>query len=208
MGMHAGWLALSSSMGHPDFIIIPEFPLDYNSFVEKVKNKFLEQKHLIIVIAEGARWANGYYIAADENEKDSFGHPRFKGSAALLTEKLKNDLKPYFDTRNVNSVNPSYLYRSGKPNDLDFRAATMLGEKAVELINEKIDSPLFLTTNFIDDELCVVSFPLNDTDDIESLHRFVTEEFYDTARLNITEAGKNFVSKVVREFPIIEYKLF
>ena len=32
MGMSAGWLALSSSMGHPDFIVIPEFSLVYEKF--------------------------------------------------------------------------------------------------------------------------------------------------------------------------------
>ncbi len=207
MGMHAGWLALSSSMGHPDFIIIPEFPLDYNLFVEKVKNKFLEQKHLIIVIAEGARWANGKYISADENEKDSFGHPRFIGSAALLAQKLKYDLKPYFDTRNVNSVNPSYLYRSGKPNELDLSASKILGQKAIALINKKIDSPIFLTTNFRKNELCAVPLPLTEIDNIEHLHRFVTAQYYDAFQLNVTVEGRNFFSKIVREFPKINYKL-
>lgn len=206
MGMHAGWLALSSSMGHPDFIIIPEFPLDYNLFVDKVKNKFLEQRHVIIVVAEGARWTDGKYIAADENEKDSFGHPRFKGAVSLLAEKLKSDLKKDFDTRNVNSVNPSYLYRSGKPNDLDLAASKKLGEQSIKLFNEKINSPIFLTTNFNNNELGIVPFSLIGVDNIESLHRFVSAEYYDKEQLNITEKGRNFVGKIVREFPKPNYK--
>ena len=39
-------------MGFPDFIIIPEFPLNYDLFLEKVREKYNSQKHLIIVIAE------------------------------------------------------------------------------------------------------------------------------------------------------------
>lgn len=58
MGMHAGWLALSSSLGHPDFIVIPEFPLDYESFREQVVKKYVDQQHLIIVVAEGAKFAD------------------------------------------------------------------------------------------------------------------------------------------------------
>ncbi|MCL5031146.1 MAG: 6-phosphofructokinase, partial [Bacteroidetes bacterium] len=207
MGMHAGWLALSSSMGHPDFIIIPEFTLDYPSFVKKVVEKYSKQKNLIIVVAEGARWSDGSYISANENEKDSFGHPRFKGAANLLAEKIKNDLKDYFDTRNVNSVNPSYLYRSGKPNKLDISAATKLGAAAVRHLKHMNKQSIFLTTNFDKEKLEIAGYPITDVENIDHLHRFVTDQFYDPTKLNVTKYGKRFLSKIVDEFPIVNYRL-
>ena len=113
MGMHAGWLALSSSMGHPDFIVIPEFPLEYDRFRSKVAEQYAKLRHLVIVVAEGTTFSDGSYISADDGEQDDFGHPRLRGSADVLAARLKEDLKREFDTRNVNAVNPSYLYRSG-----------------------------------------------------------------------------------------------
>jgi len=145
MGMHAGWLALSSCMGHPDFIVLPEFPLRYEHFLDRVIERYRSQKHLIVVIAEGSRWSDGKYVSADELEKDSFGHPKFIGAADVLARRLKQDLKSHFDTRNVNFVNPSYLYRSGQPCPLDMVYAKKLGTKAVSILSKGIPSPTFLT---------------------------------------------------------------
>lgn len=205
MGMHAGWLALSSSMGHPDFIIIPEFTLDYSNFLDKVVEKYGEQKDLIIVIAEGARWSDGSYISADESEKDSFGHPRFKGAANLLAEKMKKDLKKFFDTRNVNSVNPSYLYRSGRPNKLDLSAAAKLGRAAVNYFKSGGNNTVLLTTNFKDGKLVTGSYSLSGVSNIDDLHRFVTERFYDPRTMNTTKEGKKYISNIVTEFPLKSY---
>ena len=205
MGMHAGWLALSSSMGHPDFIIIPEFTLDYSNFLDKVVEKYGEQKNLIIVIAEGARWSDGSYISADENETDSFGHPRFKGAANLLAEKMKKDLKKFFDTRNVNSVNPSYLYRSGRPNKLDLLAATKLGRAAVNYFKSRENDTALLTTNFIDGKLVTGSYSLSRVNNIDNFHRFVTERFYDPSAMNTTKEGKKYIRNIVTEFPLKSY---
>jgi 6-phosphofructokinase 1 len=145
MGMHAGWLALSSSLGHPDFIVIPEFPLEYNKFLEMVLRRYREKKNLIVVVAEGAKFGDGSHMSADENEKDDFGHPRFKGSADTLAKKLKEDLKKYFDTRNINAVNPSYLYRSGAPCDLDMQWGDKLGKEAIRLNSEGLGGTVVLT---------------------------------------------------------------
>lgn len=139
MGMHAGWLALSSGMGHPDFIVIPEYPLDYEVFRDLVSERYGAQGHVIIVVSEGARWKDGSSLSADECEKDAFGHPRFKGAAEVLAKRLKADLKDNFDTRNVNAVNPSYLYRCGRACELDSTWAARLGREAVRVLLEGAD---------------------------------------------------------------------
>ena len=133
MGMHAGWLALASGMGRPDFIVIPEFPVSYEKLLGKIIDRYEKQRHVIVVVAAGARWDDGSYIRAEKDELEDFDHPRF-GAAAAVVGRLKKDLKGRFDTRNINAVNPSYLYRSGAPNAVDKRAATALGEKAVRIL--------------------------------------------------------------------------
>jgi len=205
MGMHAGWLALASSMGHPDFIIIPEFPLKYDIFLEKVAHRFEQEKNVIIVAAEGARFEDGSYMSADETETDDFGHPRFKGSAEILVTRLKKDLKRYFDTRNVNAVNPSYLYRSGKPDILDLTWAHRLGDAAVQSFSKGFEGQVLLTVQRGDEDFYADSFPLDKINDFEQLHRFVDERFYDPEACMATSAGRRYLKYIVEELPRAGY---
>lgn len=207
MGMHAGWLALSSSMGHPDFIVIPEFPLDYERIKDLIIKRYKKQKNVIIVVAEGAKFDNGLYISADETEKDDFGHPRFKGAAEALSKKLKRDLKKHFDTRNVNGVNPSYLYRSGTPSELDLHSAIKLGQEAVKLLRAGLEEPVFLTIRKEKEEFSPVPYPLSQLKSIAEIHRFVDNRFYNPREYAITEEGKMYLSEIVQEIPDGDYGL-
>ncbi len=201
MGMHAGWLALSSSMGNPDFVLVPEFPIEYESLVEKVKERYLANKNVIIVVAEGSKWSNGEYIAADFSEMDNFGHPRFKGAANVLAEKLKKDLKKNFDTRNVNSINPSYLYRSGKPNKLDISAAQKMGIKSIKLLKAKEKGVNLLTTKFDKNKLRVAQYNVSHLESIDKIHRFVTEQFYNLNKMQASKEGIKYLKKIT---PLIQ----
>jgi len=198
MGMHAGWLAVSSSMGNPDFIIIPEFPLLYEHLLEKVIKKYIENHNVVIVISEGARWENGDYISADFNEVDDFGHPRFRGTAEVLSSKMKIDLKKHFDTRNVNFINPSYLYRSGTPNKLDFQMAQILGKHAIKSLLEEKES-YFLTIDLKNDNFLINKYPIKKEKSINELHRFVPSAFYDNVNFIATDMYKNYINKITTE---------
>ena len=200
MGMHAGWLALASSMGQPDFIVVPEFPLRYEHFLDRVTERYRSQKHLIIVVAEGSRWENGNYLSADESEKDSFGHPRFKGAADALARRLKEDLKKQFDTRNVNAVNPSYIYRSGAPCALDRSSALKLGRKAVSFLLHHGGPPAFMTLQRKNRGFSVAEYSSAGMSSIEDFHRFVDAELYDPESYSATPEAKKYLSHFVREF--------
>jgi 6-phosphofructokinase len=198
MGMHAGWLALSSCQGHPDFIIIPEFPLDFGKFIEKVISRFTVQKNLMIVISEGARWNSGEYISADINETDSFGHPRFKGTAEVLARKLRDALSPYFNTRNINSVNPSYLYRSGKPNHTDLKMAISHLKSS--------DCTVFLTAESNRKSTFTIGkYEFNMLDNIEEFHRFVDESLYNHQEYYPTELYQSYISGIIPELSSYDY---
>jgi 6-phosphofructokinase 1 len=205
MGMHAGWLALSSCMGHPDFIIIPEFPLDYERFKSRVMETYGRQRQAIIVVAEGARFSDGCHISADECEKDEFGHPRFKGAAEVLAKKLKQDLKKKFDTRNVNAVNPSYLYRSGSPCKLDMRWAFGLGREAVKILVDGREAPTFLGIKRTGRGFGVMRYPLAKISTIEEFHRFVDWRFYSADLYCATAEAKKYLGAVAQDIPMIEY---
>ncbi len=204
MGMSAGWLALSSSMGHPDFILIPEFPIIYEKFKVVLSECYRRQRHAIVVVAEGAKWEDGSFMSADDREKDDFGHPRFKGAAEALSRRLKEDLKTEFEVRNINAVNPSYLYRSGRPCELDFQWATQLGRQAVELLLQGNNQALFLTIQRKGEEFFSHPYPLQGHNHMGTLHRFVDQRFFDSACYSVTESGKSYLSAIIEEFPSIQ----
>ncbi len=197
MGMHAGWLGIASAMGHPDFIVIPEFPLDYESLRDKVADRYARTRNVVIVISEGSKWSTGKYISADEEDLDDFGHPKFKGAAQALASKLKRDLGSRFDTRNVNSVNPSYLYRSGRPNEVDLEAATILGKDAVKLFSGRISAPVFLTLTDRGTDFASEIIQLSEFSNIEAFHRFVDRRYYDSVEFNVTPEGRVYLSKII-----------
>jgi len=207
MGMHAGWLALSSSLGHPDYIVIPEFPLEYNRFLEMVLRRYREKKNLIVVVAEGAKFGDGSHMSADENEKDDFGHPRFKGSADTLAKKLKEDLKKYFDTRNVNAVNPSYLYRSGAPCDLDMQWGDKLGKEAIRLNSEGLGGTVVLTIQKGERGFSMAPYSISKLNGIKDFHRFVDRRFYDPDGYSVTEEGRRYLVEIAPEIPEQDYGL-
>ena len=205
MGMHTGWLALASCMGNPDFIIIPEFPLDYELFKEQLALRYERNKHVIVVIAEGARWKNGGFVSADEKDKDEFGHPRFKGAASILADRLKQDLKIRFDTRNLNAVNPSYLYRSGAPSKLDSDFAQKLGTKAVGLFAEGFDESILLTIQRNNNSFKLGRYPVKELRTIEELHRFVDKTFYRENEYTATREARKYLAEIVEQIPRTEY---
>lgn len=199
MGMHAGWLGIASAMGHPDFIVIPEFPLEYETFREKVAERYARNRNVIIVISEGSKWSTGEYVSADVEDRDNFGHPKFKGAAEFLARRLKNDLASRLDTRNVNSVNPSYLYRSGRPNSIDLEAASMLGKVAVRLLSGGSSEPVFLTLKDMGRDFASETTQLSQFDSIEGFHRFVDKRYYDPGAFNLTLEGAQYLARIVND---------
>lgn len=201
MGMHSGWLALASGYGDPDFIIIPEFPLDYDAFCERLVALYQKQKHAIVVIAEGAKFNNDKYIQADYGESDHFNNPRFGGSSFALRDRLKKDLKKNFDTRNVNAVNPSYLYRSGMPNALDREIAEKIANLSFQmLVNRQVKDPVFMSVSLVGNEFVPKALPLSffqQTEGGRFPKRQINKGFYDQQNYKLTSNGYSYFRNII-----------
>src|SRR5215475_13534913 len=53
MGRQSGYIALGTAYGQPDIILVPEYPLDIERIVERVKYLYDLQKNVVIVCGEG-----------------------------------------------------------------------------------------------------------------------------------------------------------
>lgn len=100
MGRNAGWLtaatALAAYKGNgPDLIYLPEIPFNIEQFLEDTNKIYNKQGKVIIAVSEGAKDANGKYIAemnSSSLSKDSFGHAQLGGTASILANLVKEKI--------------------------------------------------------------------------------------------------------------------
>jgi len=130
MGRHAGWLALEGGKAGGAFIIlIPECPFDINRINQLLKiRKEKGVRYSIIVVAEGAKPAEGTLVYRDYQE-DEFGHRTLGGIGKWVSDKISEGAG--LETRHIVL---SHLQRGGAPSAYDRRMGREFGIAAVDLL--------------------------------------------------------------------------
>ena len=91
MGRDAGWLAASACLsGIVDLVILPEKAFDKEVFLNEVKKCIDEKNKCYVVVSEGARYADGTYLAAGEAKNDGFGHAILGGAGNAVRDLILN----------------------------------------------------------------------------------------------------------------------
>src|SRR5499433_1004191 len=97
MGRHAGWIAAAAGLARekegdaPHVILFPEIPFDEAAFLARVKDSVDEHEYCVVVVSEGARYADGRFLA-EAGGKDAFGHAQLGGVAATVAQLVKAKL--------------------------------------------------------------------------------------------------------------------
>lgn len=102
-------------------------------------------------------------------------------------------------------MNPSYLYRAGKPNSLDREAASLLGKDAVSILKDGLLEPVFLTLKKADRRFTTEKYYLRELRGIEDFHRFVDRRFYNPAEFQVTPEGHRYLGDIVADLGIPQY---
>ena len=134
MGRHAGWIAAASALAQqkrgdpPHLIVFPEVPFDEAALLAKVRKTVEKQGYCVIVISEGARYADGTFLA-DSGGKDAFGHSQLGGVAPTLATIVKTRLGYKYHW-----AVSDYLQRSARhiASANDVEQAYAMGRAAVE----------------------------------------------------------------------------
>ncbi len=197
MGRTPGWLALSAYLGGPDFILVPEVPLDFERFKGVLADRYKRQQNAIVVVAEGVKYAGSDNpIAQDESDMDTFGHKKLGGVAEILAERVKKEL----GIKNSNSVNPGYLYRSGSPSDVDRRIGILLGREAVSAISKKRSGEVAVVYRN-DEGLRVRTMPVDEVLLTDStghiIPRNLDSRFYNPNAYSITPEGVEYFRPIL-----------
>jgi ATP-dependent phosphofructokinase / diphosphate-dependent phosphofructokinase len=145
MGRHSGYIALGTSYGQPDIILVPEHPLDTELLVERVRHLYDLQKNVVIVCGEGVVDEHGIELGAESSSTDPAGNVSLSGAAqALATRMIQRLGDRYFQQyRRGESAREAiftrkvgHTQRGGRPILFDRFYAALLGSKAVDLLVE------------------------------------------------------------------------
>jgi 6-phosphofructokinase 1 len=134
MGRHAGWIAAAGALAQeqpgdaPHIILLPEVPFDKRRFLKKVKAVVRDRGYCVIVVSEGAQYADGTFVA-DAGGKDAFGHTQLGGVAPFIAAMIK-DAHGY----KYHWAVADYLQRAARhiASKTDVEQAYAVGKAAVE----------------------------------------------------------------------------
>ena len=139
MGRHAGWIAAAAGLAKeartdpPHVILFPEVPFNKRSFLKKVRETVEAVGYCVIVVSEGARYADGTFLAegglAEAGAKDAFGHTQLGGVAPTVASMVQTALGYKYHWAVAD-----YLQRSARhiASATDVEQAYAVGKAAVE----------------------------------------------------------------------------
>jgi ATP-dependent phosphofructokinase / diphosphate-dependent phosphofructokinase len=135
MGRHAGWIAASAGLAGrsaadaPHVILFPEVPFEEQRFLERVRACVKEYGYCVIVVSEGAAYADGRFLT-DAGTRDAFGHTQLGGVAPLVANMVReaHGYKYHWAVAD-------YLQRAARhiASRVDVEQAYAVGKAAVEL---------------------------------------------------------------------------
>jgi 6-phosphofructokinase 1 len=134
MGRHAGWIAAAGGLAGkepgdaPHIILFPEIPFKKREFLQRVRQCVRDYGYCVIVVSEGARFANGKFLA-DQGTRDAFGHAQLGGVAPVVATMVRDNLGFKY-----HYAIADYLQRSARhiASDVDVKQAYAVGKAAVE----------------------------------------------------------------------------
>ena len=98
MGRHAGWLTGAAALANltektVDLIYLPERDFDMDQVLADIDKIWKANHNVLVAVSEGVHYADGTFVSeAKTSATDGFGHAQLGGLAALLADRVKNDL--------------------------------------------------------------------------------------------------------------------
>jgi 6-phosphofructokinase len=135
MGRHAGWIAAAGGLAGekpgdaPHIILFPEIPFKKSAFLKRVRECVEEHDYCVIVVSEGAQYANGSFLA-EAGTRDAFGHAQLGGVAPVVASMIRDR----FGYKYHYAV-ADYLQRSARhiASATDVKQAYAVGKAAVKM---------------------------------------------------------------------------
>ncbi|MGN6225826.1 MAG: 6-phosphofructokinase [Dyella sp.] len=198
MGRHAGWIAAAAGLAGktpdeaPHIILFPENVFDEAAFLAKVKATVERVGWCTVVASEGARNAQGQFLA-EAGTRDAFGHTQLGGVAPMLAQLVKDKLGYKYHW-----ALPDYLQRSARhaASKVDAEQAYAVGKAAVDyaLAGMNAVMPVIVRTSDAPYRWKVEPAPLAK---IANKEKKMPKGFIRRDGFGITEAARRYLSPLI-----------
>ncbi|HCK51763.1 MAG TPA: 6-phosphofructokinase [Planctomycetaceae bacterium] len=204
MGRQSGYIALGSSYGQPDLVVIPEVPLEFDRFAEQVGQIYRQQRHVVAVIGEGIVDESGQQLGATSSSVDPAGNVLFRGAAEALKQRLAETLprslladhaspEAAIFTRKI-----GHTQRGGRPVLFDRFHAARLGGQAVDLLHQGRPDHVATLQWSPDNGFAVDGISASDLRDRWGTvrPRLVHQSFFDGQQWRVSARGQDYLRAI------------
>jgi 6-phosphofructokinase 1 len=198
MGRHAGWIAAAGGLAGeragdpPQVILFPEIAFDQPAFLARVKQSVEQNGYCVIVVSEGAKYADGRFLA-EAGTRDAFGHAQLGGVGPVIANLVKESLGYKYHWAVAD-----YLQRSARhiASRTDVEQAYAVGKAAVEYAVKGLHAvmPAIVRTSSRPYRWKIAPVPLADVANVE---KKVPRNFITPDGFGITPACRRYLAPLI-----------
>lgn len=201
MGRDAGWLTAAGALAQdicgtaPDFVLLPEIPLDEQALLSAIEQRLREKNNVIVVVSEGVHHADGSFLFdAKSVAIDTFGHLAAQsGTAAYLSQLAKDQLGVKSRGIELNTLQRCASHAASK---VDLDEAEALGAAGVEAVLQG-KTGVMVGVHRISDDPYVTEIRTTPVAEVANKVKLVPREMISEDGFNVTEDALTYLRPLV-----------
>ena len=201
MGRDAGWLTASATLAQdicgtaPDFILLPEVPLDEEALLSAIEQRLCKKNNVIVVVSEGVHHADGTFLFdATSVAIDTFGHLATQsGTAQYLSQLTKDRLNVKSRGIELNTLQRCASHAASK---VDLDEAEALGAAGVEAALQG-KTGVMVGVHRISSNPYVTEIRTTPVANVANKVKLVPQDMISEDGFNVTRAALNYLRPLV-----------
>ena len=201
MGRDAGWLTAAGALAQdicgtaPDFVLLPEVPLDEHALLSAIEQRLREKNNVIVVVSEGVHHADGSFLFdAKSVSIDTFGHLAAQsGTAQYLSHLAKDQLGVKSRGIELNTLQRCASHAASK---VDLDEAEALGTAGVEAVLQG-KTGVMVGVQRTSDTPYATKIRTTPVADVANKVKLVPREMISKDGLNVTDAALTYLRPLV-----------
>lgn len=201
MGRDAGWLTAAGALAQdicgtaPDFVLLPEVPLDENTLLSAIEQRLREKNNVIVVVSEGVHHADGSFLFdAKSIAIDTFGHLAAQsGTAQYLSQLVKDQLGVKSRGTELNTLQRCASHAASK---VDLDEAEALGAAGVKAVLQG-KTGVMVGVHRTSSETYSTEIRTTPVADVANKVKLVPREMITDDGFNVTDAALTYLRPLV-----------
>lgn len=201
MGRDAGWLTAAGALAQdicgtaPDFVLLPEIPLDEHALLSAIEQRLREKNNVVVVVSEGVHHADGSFLFDSKSVAiDTFGHLAAQsGTAQYLSQLAKDQLGVKSRGIELNTLQRCASHAASK---VDLDEAEALGTAGVEAVLQG-KTGIMVGVQRTSDTPYTTKIRTTPVADVANKVKLVPREMISEDGFNVTDAALTYLRPLV-----------